>query len=77
MMYTNGSKDSLQKSALLQKSAPPQQLDELIQSTQECIHDVKSWMTHNKLRLNDKTEALMSYQHPGFRILYLSLTLLL
>ena len=45
----------------LQKSAPPQQLDEVIQSMQECIHDVKLWMTHNKLKvkLNDKTEALI------------------
>ena len=44
----------------LQKSAPPQQVDELIQSTQQCVHDVKSWMTHNKLKRNDdKTEALI------------------
>ena len=27
---------------------------------QQCVHDVKSWMTHNKLKLNDdKTEALI------------------
>ena len=32
----------------LQKSAPPQQVDELIQSMQQCVHDVKSWMTHKK-----------------------------
>ena len=32
----------------------------LIRSTQECILDVKSWMTHNKLKLNDgKTEVLI------------------
>ena len=44
----------------LQKSAPPQQVDELIQSMQQCVHDVKSWKTHNKLKLNDdKTEALI------------------
>ena len=44
----------------LQKSAPPQQVDGLIQSMQQCVHDVKSWMTHNKLKLNDdKTEALI------------------
>ena len=44
----------------LQNSAPPQQVDELIQSMQQCVHDVKSWMTHNKLKLNDdKTEALI------------------
>ena len=44
----------------LQKSAPPQQVDELIQSMQQCVHNVKSWMTDNKLKLNDdKTEALI------------------
>ena len=44
----------------LQKSAPPQQVDELIQSMQQRVHDVKLWMTHNKLKLNyDKTEALI------------------
>ena len=45
-----------------QKPAPPQQVDELIQSMQQCVHDVKSWMTHNKLKLNDnKTEALIIF----------------
>ena len=44
----------------LQKSAPPQQVDELIQSMQQSVHDIKLWMTHNKLRLNnDSTEALI------------------
>ena len=44
----------------MQKSAPPQHVDELIQSMQECVHDVKSGMTHSKLKLNDdKTEALI------------------
>ena len=44
----------------LQKSAPPLQVDELIQSMQQCVHDVKSWKTHNKLKLNDdKTEELI------------------
>ena len=43
----------------LQKSADPSQLDSLILSMQECILDVKSWMTFNKLKLNDdKTEAM-------------------
>ena len=46
----------------LQKSAPPQQVDELIQSMQLCVHDVKLWMTHIKLKLNDdKTEAMIVY----------------
>ena len=44
----------------LQKSAHPSQVDDLIQSMQECILDVRSWMTYNKLRLNDdKTETLL------------------
>ena len=29
----------------MQKSAPPQHVDELIQSMQQCVYDVKSWMT--------------------------------
>ena len=41
-----------------------QQLNELIQSTQECIQDVKSWMTHSKFKLDDdKTEALNISAH--------------
>ena len=44
----------------LQKSADPCQVDNAIHSMESCIRDVKSWMTHNKLRLNDdKTEALV------------------
>ena len=44
----------------LQKSAPPQQVDELIQSMQQCVHDIKSWTTQGKLKLKDnKTEALI------------------
>ena len=44
----------------LQRSASPSQVDDLIQSMQECILDVRSWMTYNKLRLNDdKTETLL------------------
>ena len=33
----------------LKKSALPQQVYELIQSMQQCVYDVKSWMAHNKL----------------------------
>ena len=44
----------------LQKSAKPSHVNELVQSMQACIQDVKSWMTYNKLKLNDeKTEALI------------------
>ena len=44
----------------LQKSAEPHQVDDLIQSMQECILDARSWMTYNKLKLNDdKTETMI------------------
>ena len=44
----------------LQKSASPRDIPYLIQSMQECISDVKSWMTVNKLKLNDdKTEVML------------------
>ena len=44
----------------LQKSAPQEDANELVQSMQACIQDVKSWMTSNKLKLNDdKTEAMI------------------
>ena len=44
----------------LRKSAPPHHVSELVQSMQECIHDVKMWMSSNKLKLNnDKTEAVI------------------
>ena len=44
----------------LRKSAPPQHVSELVQSMQERVHDVKLWMSSNKLKLNDdKTEAMI------------------
>ena len=44
----------------LRNSAPPHHVSELVQSMQECIHDVKVWMSSNKLKLNDdKTEAMI------------------
>ena len=43
----------------LRKSAPPHHVSELVQSIQECIHDVKVWMSSNKLKLNVKTEAMI------------------
>ena len=44
----------------LQSSAKPSHVNELVDSMQACIGDVKSWMTFNKLKLNDdKTEAMM------------------
>ena len=44
----------------LHKSAKPSHVGELVESMEACIQDIKSWMTCNKLKLNDdKTEALI------------------
>jgi len=44
----------------LYKSSPPSQTHAAILAVQTCIVDVKDWMSHNKLKLNDdKTEALL------------------
>ena len=44
----------------LRKSAPPNHVSKLVQSMQECIHDVKVWMSSNELKVNnDKTEAII------------------
>ena len=38
--------------------ATTDQIDTSVQSMQDCISDVKTWMTSNKLKLNDdKTES--------------------
>ena len=35
-------------------------LSSAVSSTQECVNDIKQWMTHNKLKLNDsKTEVIV------------------
>ena len=44
----------------LQKSAPAHQISDLFLFMQKCIDDINSWMTLNKLKLNDdKTEAMI------------------
>lgn len=44
----------------IHESCHPDQLGPTIQRLQSCISDIRSWMTHNKLKLNDdKTEALL------------------
>ena len=44
----------------MQKSSEASRVNELLLSMQSCIRDVKSWMTFNKLKLNDdKTETLI------------------
>jgi hypothetical protein len=43
------------------QSAPIAEIDGLMARTQECIADLKVWMTQNKLQLNDdKTELLLA-----------------
>ena len=38
----------------------PDQMDASVKRTQDCISDVKTWMTDNKLKLYvDKTESLL------------------
>ena len=44
----------------LHDSYRPDQIDTSVQGMQDCISDVKTWMTSNKLKLNDdKTECLL------------------
>ena len=44
----------------LYKSGHNLQLQDIIQSTQCCISDLKDWMTNNKLQLNeDKTDMIL------------------
>ena len=43
----------------LYKSVPPAQTAQLIHDIQTCIEEIKSWMTSNKLKMNDdKTEII-------------------
>ena len=53
------SNQSFADDAQLYNSCCPDQIDASVQSMQDCISDVKIWMTANKLKLNDgKTESL-------------------
>ena len=44
---------------ILQMSAPPDRISELLHSMQSCISDVKAWATGNMLMLNDSKTELM------------------
>ena len=48
----------------LQKSSTPQNFDSLLMSVQDCIHDIKSWMSFNKLKLNDDKTEIMIVSSP-------------
>ena len=44
----------------IHRSSQPSDTDQTILSVQECISDIKDWMTDSKLQLNeDKTEAIL------------------
>ena len=44
----------------LYKDTSPHQINQTIEDMQNCITDIKMWMTSNKLQLNDcKTEAIL------------------
>ena len=44
----------------LYNSSPPDTIDATVATVQDCVLDVKQWMTDNKLKLNDdKTEAIL------------------
>ena len=49
----------------LHDSCRPDQTDTSVQGMQDCISDVKTWMTSNKLKLNDdKTECSLPRTEP-------------
>ena len=44
----------------LYRSSQPSDIDQTVLSVQNCVSDIKDWMTDNKLELNeDKTEAML------------------
>ena len=48
----------------LYKETVPDQIQTAIEIMQNCITDVKLWMTQNKLQLNDrKTESMLAKSH--------------
>ena len=48
----------------LYKETVPDQIQTTIETMQNCITDVKLWMAHNKLQLNDsKTESILVKSH--------------
>ena len=55
----------------LHKSAAPHQIPDPLLSMQKCIDDIKTWMTVNKLKLNDKTEAMIVSTGQESRSLFL------
>ena len=69
---TNKSHQLYANDTRIYKSSQTTKVNVTIQGVERCISDVKSWMTCNKLRINeDKMEAiLITTQNPS-HILYL------
>ena len=72
ILYTKPIADLIQSHSLesqsyaddiqLHVSAPPENMKYAINSAENCISDIMSWMLVNRLKLNnDKTEALLMY----------------
>ena len=53
------SHESFADDTQLHQSAPIAEIDSLISQAQDCIADLKNWMTTNKLQLNDDKTELM------------------
>ena len=51
--------DSVVDDLLLQMSAPPGKIYELLHSMQSCISDVNAWATVNMLKINNNTELML------------------
>ena len=48
----------------LQKSAPLNEVTNLTKELNACTDNIKTWMTKNQLKLNDKTKALLFFLLP-------------
>ena len=56
----------------MQNSSSLNQLDTTISAMQECVSDVKSWMTLNRLQLNNgKTEAMLLMSKRTYFFIYI------
>ena len=51
------------------KSCRPSEIVDTINSIEQCISNVKTWMFHNKLQMNDdKTEAMLLHEPKSIKI---------
>ena len=60
LLSSNVIRSSIIHTPMIQNSATPDRLPDLIDYMRLCIDDIKDWMTDNKLKLNDdKTEVMI------------------